>query len=144
MKMRILQSLALGSVGGVIFFVLSGIVTAVLPNQFFTRMTPKSPLDFIFLAISSILLGTYVAIYCYKKNRSEKEKEEQAKNTCGTTIFAGSLGSFFAFACPVCNKILVFLFGATALSIYFEPYRPFLGIISNGLLMIAVYRILKQ
>src|SRR3989344_6857927 len=120
-----LKYLPFGLGAGLLFFFISGIVTSLLPNPLFTRMTPISTLDYIFLVSSSILLGTYVSIHHYKKNTIKK---------CDTVATAGGIGSFLAFACPVCNKLLVLIFGATALMTYFEPYKPVLGIVSNGLL----------
>ena len=120
----------IGLIIGILFFIVSGMVTSLLPNYFFARMTPITKLDYVFLTSSSILLGTYVGVHYYKKNTTKK---------CDTVASTGGVGSFLAFACPVCNKLLVFLFGATALMTYFEPYRPVLGIVSSGLLGAAVY-----
>ena len=125
-----LKYLFLGLGVGLLFFFVSGIVTVLLPNSFFTRMTPISTLDYVFLASSSVLLGAYVGVHYYKKNTTKK---------CDTVASTGGVGSFLAFACPVCNKLLVFLFGATALMTYFEPYRPVLGVVSNGLLVGALW-----
>ena len=125
-----LKYLFLGLGVGLLFFFVSGIVTVLLPNSFFTRMTPISTLDYVFLASSSVLLGAYVGVHYYKKNTTKK---------CDTVATTGGVGSFFAFACPVCNKLLVFLFGATALMTYFEPYRPILGFVSNALLAWALW-----
>ncbi len=120
---------------GILFFSLSGIITSLLPNPLFTRMTPIKTLDYVFLTSSSILLGTYAGVHYYKKNNANK---------CNTAATTGSIGSFLAFACPVCNKLLVILFGATALMTYFEPYQPLLGFLSNGLLIGALYWKLKK
>ena len=93
-------------------------------------MTPITFLDEIFLVSSSLLLGAYVGVHYYKKNTANK---------CDAVATSGGIGSFLAFACPVCNKLLVLLFGVTALMTYFEPYRPLLGFISNGALIGAIY-----
>jgi len=107
-----------------------GIVTVLIPNSFFVRMTPITSLDYIFLLSSSLPLGAYTGVHYYKKNNVQK---------CNVAVATGGIGSFLAFACPVCNKLLVFLFGATALMTYFEPYRPVLGVVSNGLLVGALW-----
>ncbi len=130
-----IKFLLLGLGAGLFFFFVEGIVTSLLPNPFFARMTPTSRLDYIFLTSSSLLLGAYVGVHYYKKNTIKK---------CDTIATAGGVGSFFAFACPVCNKLLVFLFGATALMTYFEPYRPILGFISSGLLAGAIWWRIKR
>lgn len=125
----------LGLGTGLLFFGISGIITTLLPNTFFTRMTPITTLDYVFLGSSSILLGMYVGVHYYKKKTTK---------TCDTVATTGGVGSFLAFACPICNKVLVFVFGATALMTYFEPYRPFLGFVSNGLLVGAVWWRLRK
>ena len=120
---------------GLLFFAVSGVITGLLPNSFFTRMTPITTLDYVFLMSSSVLLGGYIGVHFYKKNALKK---------CDTVATTGGIGSFLAFACPICNKLFVFLFGATALMTYFEPYRPILGFVSNGLLVGAVWWRIKQ
>lgn len=112
---RKLKYLFIGLGAGLLFFFVSGIVTSLLPNAFFTRMTPINILDYVFLGSSSVLLGAYVGVHYYKQKTIKK---------CDTAVSVGGIGSFLAFACPVCNKLLVLLFGATVLMTYFEPYRP--------------------
>ena len=125
-----IKCLIIGATVSIGFFFLSGVVTGLLPNSLFARMTPNTPLDKIFLVSSSFLIGAYVGVHYYIKNTIKK---------CDTIATAGGIGSFLAFACPVCNKLLVLLFGATVLMTYLNPYRPALGFISNGLLLGAIY-----
>lgn len=125
----------IGSLLIIALFLLLGIVTALIPNPLFSRMVKKTVLDYFFLVASSILLGTYIAVYFYKKKTSQK---------CTMATYSGGVGSFLAFSCPICNKLLVLLFGATALLTYFEPYRPLLGFLSVGLLSGALYFELKK
>jgi len=120
----------IGVVSGLVFLLLFGGITAIVSNPWFTRMIPTTPLDWFFLAFSSLLIGAYTGVHFYKKKTAK---------TCNAMAVSGGAGSFFAFACPICNKLLVVLFGATALMSYFEPYRPVLGLISNGLLTGALY-----
>ena len=122
--------IAIGLVLGTGFFLLFGGITAVVPNSWFTRMIPTTLLDWFFLVLSSLLIGAYISVHFYKKKTAK---------TCNATMAAGGAGSFFAFACPICNKLLVALFGTTLLMTYFEPYRPVLGFVSNGLLAGALY-----
>ncbi len=124
------KSAVLGSMFGIGFFLLFGIVTAITPNSWFTRMIPANQLDWIFLILSSLLIGAYIGVDFYKK---------KTVRTCNVVATSGSVGSFLAFACPICNKLLVALFGATVLLTYFEPYRPILGIVSNTLLGVVLY-----
>ena len=125
----------IGLAVSITFFIVFGVVTAVIPNPFFIRMITTTFLDKIFLVTSSILLGSYFAVSSYKKKENK---------TCNRTTTSAGVGSFLAFACPVCNKLLVLIFGATILMTYLEPYRPILGIVSNGLLVGALYWRIKN
>ena len=125
----------IGLAVSVTFFIVFGIVTAVIPNSFFIRMTATSFLDKTFLVTSSVLLGAYFGVNGYKKEENK---------ICNRTTTSAGIGSFLAFACPVCNKLLVLIFGATVLMTYLEPYRPILGFISNGLLIGALYWRIKN
>ncbi len=129
-KMSKRKFIVIGLASGISFFLLFGIVTAVVPNYWFTRMIPTTQFDWFFLMISSLLIGVYIGVHFYKK---------QTARSCNVAAMSGSIGSFFAFACPICSKLLVILFGATALLTYFEPYRPILGFVSAILLGTALY-----
>lgn len=107
-------------------FVLMGTVTALWDNPFFTRMTPTSGYEYWLLIAESVLLGLYFGI-----------PKAVAASTCSTV--GGVLG-FLGIACPVCNKILLFLFGSGLLLSYFEPIRLYVGLIGIVLLGIAVRR----
>ncbi|PIN81890.1 hypothetical protein COV11_00860 [Candidatus Woesearchaeota archaeon CG10_big_fil_rev_8_21_14_0_10_30_7] len=122
--------IVIGTVSGLGFFLLFGIITSIIPTSLFIRMTRVTLLDWFFLSLSSILIGTYVSVHLYKKKTTKN---------CNMIATTGGIGSFFAFACPICNKLLVLLVGTTALMTYFEPYQPILGFASNGLLAGALY-----
>lgn len=107
-------------------FVLMGTVTALWQNPFFTRMTPTSGYEYWLLVAESILLGFYFGI-----------PKAVAAATCSTV--GGVLG-FLGIACPVCNKILLLLFGSGLLLTYFEPIRLYVGLIGIALLIFAVQR----
>ncbi len=102
---RILKGLAaaLGS------FVALGTVAALWDNPLFVRMTPAGDLEIVLLGLLSVLLGLYVAIrrpFCSAK-----------------TAGAGGVLGFIGVACPVCNKVLLLLFGGDLLLTYFEPMQ---------------------
>lgn len=106
---RILMGLAVGAVS----FAGLGTVSALWENPLFIRMTPVGTFEIAALAALSVLLGVYVAIrrpFCSVK-------------TAGT---GGVLG-FLGIACPVCNKVLLLLFGGELLMTYYEPVRIYLA-----------------
>ena len=114
---RILKGLAvaLGS------FVALGTVAALWENPLFGRMTPAGDLEVVLLGLLSVLLGTYVAIrrpFCSAK-----------------TAGVGGVLGFIGVACPVCNKVLLLLFGGDLLLTYFEPVRVYVA--AAGVLAVA-------
>ena len=105
-------------------FVVLGSVSALWDNPFFIRMTPVGNFEVILLFVMSVLLGFYVAIrrpFCAMK-------------------MAGSGGvlGFIGIACPVCNKVLLFLFGGELLLIYFEPVRIYVALAGTMIVAIAL------
>lgn len=117
---------------GVIFTTLAiGIPTEVIPNSFFTRMTPVRTQDYVFLAATALLAGLLAASYALPHS-----------NVCsieqGKTTFGGFL-SFLAIGCPICNKLVVLLIGTSGALNFFEPVQPLLGVASLGLLALAVW-----
>ena len=112
-----------------------GVPTALIPNPWFFRMIESNFLDYLFLIVSSMLLGAYFGVHFYKRS---------IKKICGSSVVSGGVGSFLAFSCPICNKILVLLFGATALMNYLDPYRPLIGVSSLGLLGGSLYWKIKK
>ncbi len=114
---RILKGLAaaLGS------FVALGTVAALWENPLFVRMTPAGDIEVVLLGLLSVLLGTYVAIrrpFCSAK-----------------TAGVGGVLGFIGVACPVCNKVLLLLFGGDLLLTYFEPVRIYVA--AAGVLAVA-------
>ncbi len=102
-------------------FVALGTVAALWENPLFVRMTPAGDIEVVLLGLLSVLLGTYVAIrrpFCSAK----------------TASVGGVLG-FIGVACPVCNKVLLLLFGGDLLLTYFEPVRVYVAAV--GVLAVA-------
>jgi hypothetical protein len=119
---RILMGLAsaLGS------FIALGSVAALWENPLFVRMTPVGGFEIATLAVLSLLLGVYVAIrrpFCSVK----------------TASVGGVLG-FLGVACPVCNKVLLLLFGGDLLLTYYEPLRIYVAVAGVLIAAVAVAR----
>lgn len=117
----------------ILSYMIFGTVTAVIPSRFFTRMTPFGLWEQISLIVTSLLLGAYFGLAYYGKS-SGKDK------VCATTATAGGILGFLTFGCSICNKILVFFLGVAGVFTYFEPIRPFLGIVSILFLGFAIYK----
>lgn len=112
-------------ISAAVFLVLGG-VTAVYTNPFFQRMTPLYWFDYLFLGLESVLMGLFWGI--------------NAPVCAVRKAGVGGVFGFLGFACPVCNKLLLFLFGSGILLTYFEPIRPYVGILGLLLLSFAVYK----
>lgn len=111
-------------------FAALGTVTALWPNPLFVRMTPAGGWEIGLLALLSLLLGFYVTI---------------RRKACGTrTAGSGGILGFLGIACPVCNKVLLLLFGAEALLAYFEPVRLYVALAGTVLVAAAVLRELRR
>jgi hypothetical protein len=115
------KRIAAGIAVAVVGFALLGTVAALWDNPVFVRMTPAGGWEIAMLAAMSLAGGIYVAIrrpFCSVKGAS-----------------AGGILAFLGVACPVCNKVLLLIFGGELLMTYFEPVRIYVA--AAGALLIA-------
>lgn len=120
------------ALGAAIFTVLAiGVPTDVIPNGFFTRMTPVREQDYAFLAITALLAGVLAASYAFPQ--SYACSIEQGKTTLGGFL------SFLAIGCPTCNKLIVLALGTSGALNIFEPLQPILAVLSFLLLGLAIW-----
>ena len=123
------KSVARGSFFAIGSFLVLGTAAALWPNPLFMRMTPTSGFEVALLAAQSILLGVYLAI---------------PVAACATKLAGiGGVANFLGVACPICNKVLLFLFGAQVLLTYLEPVRIYLaaaGALITGIAVVVRWR----
>lgn len=108
--------------------VLIAVPTRLIPNGFFARMTPTRPQDYLFLAASSLLLGLTFAARPAAGGQGQRGAA------------AGGVATYLAVGCPICNKVVVALLGASGAMTYFAPVQPILGIGAVALLYVALRR----
>ena len=113
-----------------------GIPTDVLPNPWFTRMTPVRPLDLILWPLTSIVLGALLATFVL---RGDTGRTRSVSAGAG-----GGLLSTFAIGCPVCNKLVVAVLGLSGALTYFEPAQPVLGVAALALGVYGLRRRLRD
>lgn len=130
------KAMILACVSSIAFFLFFGIVTAIIPNVLFTRMSPITWLEYASLILTSLLLGAYIGLSRY-------ESAIRARK-CNMTAAAGGITGFLTFGCSVCNKLLVLLLGVTGILQYFEPIRPAFGLMSLALLVGALFYRLRR
>ena len=102
-------------------FLLLGTITALWDNYFFFRMTEVNGWDYIILSFESLLIGLFFGI--------------RAPHCATKKAGIGGVLGFIGFGCPVCNKILILLFGSSFLLSYFELVRYYAGAL--GLLLFS-------
>lgn len=110
--------------------VVIGVPTDVLPNPWFTRMTPVHPSDRVFWVLTSVLVGVLAATYVVRRGIA---RPHEARAGFG----AGVLG-WLAIGCPICNKLVVALLGVSGALNYFGPFQPILGIVGTTVSAIAL------
>lgn len=119
-----------------LFFIILGIPTALIPTWFFKRMIIPNVIDYILLGFTSILAGSYISYSIYVK----KPKAEKGNYAALGGVFTG----IFSFGCSICNVLLVSIFSTTTLLVFFEPYRHYLGLITITLFAFAFYFKVKK
>jgi hypothetical protein len=115
-------------VGGATFCAI-GLPTAVVPNPLFARMIPTRPQDYLFLGLTTLLATLLGATYALPSSCPLQE---------GKFTISGLL-SFLAIGCPVCNKLVVLLLGASGALTFFAPLQPVLAGASLLLLGYSLY-----
>jgi hypothetical protein len=126
---RIVTGIAVAVAG----FALLGTVAALWDNPIFVRMTPAGGWEIAMLAAMSLAGGVYVAIrrpFCSVKGAG-----------------AGGILAFLGVACPVCNKILLLIFGGELLMTYFEPVRIYVaaaGALLIGWVTVREYLLIRR
>jgi hypothetical protein len=108
-----------------------GIPTDVLPNPWFTRMTPVRTLDVLLWPLTSLAVGALAATFVLPSTR-------RGRPELGASA-GGGLLSVFAVGCPVCNKLVVMALGFSGALTYFAPLQPILGV-AAVVLILAVLR----
>ena len=109
-----------------VLLVIGG-TTAIFENDFFRRMTPVRPQDYLFWLLSALLVGLLAGTFVVSR----------AAEHAGKTV-AGGFFANIAVACPVCNKIVVAAIGSSGALTFFGPLQLFIGIGSLGLLAMAL------
>ena len=119
-----------GSFIAALTFAALGTLTALWENPFFIRMTPTSGFEVALLLLQALMFGIYFSV---------------PTNYCSTkTLSTGGVLGFLGLACPVCNKILMYVFGAELLLSYLEPARMYLAVIGTLIISLALYIKLKN
>lgn len=114
-----------------------GVPTVLIPNPFFVRVVPTSPLDYTIWAISILLIGPLLALATLYPMSAQGSSRLAGKGT--GRAFGGWILSFLSVGCPVCNKVVVLLLGFSGAMTFFAPLQPLLGIASISMLGVTLF-----
>jgi hypothetical protein len=115
-----------------------GIPTDVVPNPWFGREIGVRPFDVVTLVALSAVTGALIATYTVAGDSGAAVPR--------TGIGSGILG-WFAVGCPVCNKLVVALLGASGATSTFAPLQPALGVAAVALAsaaLVARLRVIRR
>lgn len=113
-RLMVWKALASGAGLGLAVLLLVGIPSGVIPNPFFIRPLDARPTDFVFLAVITALAVALGATYGVPKSCSLQDSKALGS---GLLLFIG-------IGCPVCNKVVIAVAGASGALTYFEPVQP--------------------
>jgi hypothetical protein len=119
-----LQNWAKGALVALGAFIALGTVSALWENPLFMRMTPAGAWEVALLGLLAGLFGLFVAV--------------RGSACADRAAGAGGILGFIGIACPVCNKLLLMLFGGELLLTYFEPIRLYVAAGGAAILLAAI------
>jgi len=124
---------ALGLLFSIIIAITIGTPTVLIANPFikYHRMVPATWIDYFLWITISVAIGTYFSYFLYNRNKSMQKHDSK--------VFGGALFGILSIGCPICNVLLVSIFGPTLLLAFFDPLRPALGIAAILLIGSAIH-----
>ncbi len=111
---------------------LMGVPTGIVRTSLYTRMTAVTWWDYPVWAISALLVGLTAATYL--RGAVTGAVPDRSRRALGASVL-----STFAIGCPICNKLVVGLIGASGALSYWAPLQPVLGVASIALLATGLY-----
>lgn len=116
----------------VVVVVVTAIPTAMIPTPFFARDIPVTTWAWPVLIVTSVLVGMVTATYV-ARNGSVGSRDN------GSTFgMLGTVATFFAVGCPVCNKLVLLALGYTGAMKFFAPVQPVLAVLAVVVLVWAL------
>ncbi len=122
------KSVVYGAGMGLGVLLLVGIPSGVIPNPFFVRPLDARATDFVFLGAMAALAVALGATYGVPAACPPQD---------GKALGSGLL-LFVGIGCPVCNKVVLLLVGATGAVTYFEPIQPLFSLAAFALMAVAL------
>ncbi len=127
-RFMVWKALAGGAGMGLAVLLLVGIPSGVIANPFFVRPLEARPTDYVFLAVITALAVALGATYGVPRSCSPQDSKALGS---GLLLFIG-------IGCPVCNKVVIALAGASGALTYFEPIQPLFSLAAVVLMGVAL------
>jgi hypothetical protein len=132
---RLLLAAGAATVGALLLF---GLGVGIIPNPLISRMIEPEPFAIATWIASAPLVGIVAATYIVPpRGSTATEIVELGGGSLrdGTALgTVGSVATFFAIGCPLCNKIALVLLGTSGAMSIFAPIQPLLAAVSLVLL----------
>jgi len=122
------KALVSGAGMGLAVLLLVGIPSGVIPNPYFIRPLDARPTDYVFLAVITALAVALGATYGVPRSCSLQDSKALGS---GLLLFIG-------IGCPVCNKVVLALAGASGALTYFEPIQPLFSLAAITVMGVAL------
>ncbi|WP_121257635.1 hypothetical protein [Nocardioides ferulae] len=119
-------------VSGAAFVLVVAIPTDLIDTPVFGREVPPTWWAWPSLLVSSVLAGLLVGSYVANPVETPTDRGSRRGG------WAGSLLTFFAVGCPVCNKLVLIALGSAGAMTWFEPVQPLLQVAAVALLAWAL------
>lgn len=135
----------------VVFALVVGIVTVLIPNPWFARDIDTVWWNYPVWVLTSIGAGLLTATYVRRAPNgqgADTEDDDRETPEAQRTARMGIIGGFltwFAVGCPVCNKIALLALGYSGAITWFAPVQPVLAVAALVLTGLAlVWRLRGQ
>ncbi|WP_051198521.1 hypothetical protein [Gordonia shandongensis] len=116
--------------------VLVGVGTVMIPNSLFAREIAPTWWSYPVWVLTAVLSGLLAATYVVPRGGEAPDDTVHE----GRWGIAGTLLTWFAVGCPVCNKIALLALGYSGALAYFAPVQPVLAVLAVALLWFALAR----
>ncbi|MER5990852.1 MULTISPECIES: hypothetical protein [Streptomyces] len=127
---------ATAGAGALMTAVVIGVPTDVVPSPLFSRSVPVPWWNYPALAVTAVLAGLVLSTYVRRPSPAGTERPPRGDRLG----WLGGLLSFLAVGCPVCNKVVLLLLGASGALSYWAPVQPLVALVSAALLAEAALR----
>ncbi|WP_029705623.1 hypothetical protein [Arthrobacter sp. TB 26] len=121
----------------VLTYIVVAVPTDLIDTPLFSREVPPTWWSFPVLGVTAVLTGLLLATYVSREPAADDEDGTEESDSKGRFGAAGTIVSFFAVGCPVCNKLVLLALGTSGAMQYFEPIQPLLAALSIALLLWA-------